>query len=129
MVNLEGEALLRAFANFDLNINNATIQVFLMVAHRGECAQKELELELGLSDASSSRNVSFWTDDIDKKGRRGWGLIERRENPEDRRYKLLRLTPEGQQFFAKLQASRDGRMDGWDFERPVGPGNEKPRRG
>ena len=104
MDSIAGLALLKAFTKFDLNINNATMMVFLTVARRGECIQRNLEEELGLSNASASRNVSYWTDDIQRStGKPGPGLIERKENPTDRRYKILRLTPKGREFYEEIR--------------------------
>ena len=38
-----------------------TVMTFLFVAQRGRCTQKDVEEELGLTNSSASRNVSFWT--------------------------------------------------------------------
>jgi DNA-binding MarR family transcriptional regulator len=107
----EGAATLRALAAIDININNATMQVFLIVAQRGECLMRDVGREVGLSTAALTRNVSYWTDDIRRgTGFPGLGYIDRRENPANRAQKVLRLTLKGQAFFAEMQASRDGTL-------------------
>jgi DNA-binding MarR family transcriptional regulator len=83
-------------------INITTLAVFLAVASRGRCNQKEIEEELGLSNASCSRNVSYWCDRrYDREA--GFGFIQRVENYDDRRYKELTLTPKGQAFYESLR--------------------------
>lgn len=106
---------LNTFGKLDPNMQLQTMLVFLTVARRGQCTQKDIELELGLTNASASRNVSYWTElKIWPKGEdeaiAGMGLIERIEDPRDRRYKLLRLTPAGKKFYTKLR-SIDGKSD------------------
>src|SRR5690349_16337336 len=80
-----------------------TLLVFLFVASRGRCSQKDVEQELKLTNASTSRNISYWTDRrFDRKP--GMGFIERVENDYDRRVRELALTPRGEAFYRRLKA-------------------------
>ncbi len=83
----------------DLNI--ATLRVFLSVAVRGTCTQKDVEEELGISNASCSRNVSYWCD-VKYDRTKGWNYIARVEDKADRRFKSLTLTKKGKAFYEAL---------------------------
>lgn len=88
--------------NVDSELQLQTLRAFLFVAQRGKCSQKDVEIELGISNASASRNVSYWTDRrFDR--REGMGFIERVEDDYDRRYKALKLTDKGRNFYDKLR--------------------------
>ncbi|HEY0329778.1 MAG TPA: MarR family transcriptional regulator [Rhodopseudomonas sp.] len=79
-----------------------TIKTFLFIASRGKCTQKDVEMELKVSNAAVSRNVSYWTDRrYDREA--GMKFIERVENDYDRRFRELTLTPAGKQFYKELQ--------------------------
>jgi DNA-binding MarR family transcriptional regulator len=82
-------------------VSITTVLVFLFVARRGKCTQKDVEVELKISNASASRNVSFWTDRRYDRAK-GFGFIERIEGDHDRRFKELTLTPNGQAFYKRL---------------------------
>lgn len=89
-------------AEVDTELQLQTLRCFLFVAARGTCSQKDLELSLGLTNASASRNISYWTDRrFDRKP--GKGFIERVEDDYDRRFKTLTLTKKGKDFLAKLR--------------------------
>lgn len=86
----------------DNELQIQTLRVFLFVAHRGSCTQKDVELALNYSNSSASRNVSYWTERrFDK--REGKGFIVRLEDPTDRRYKVLTLTKKGKEFFERIR--------------------------
>lgn len=98
---------LELFSKIDSEIQLQTILCLLYVARKGECMQRDVEIELGLTNGSASRNISYWTDRrFDRKP--GIGFIERTENDYDRRFKLLRLTPEGKQFMKQLEGLSNG---------------------
>lgn len=71
----------------------------LYIGRRGVCVQKDIERELGQSNAAASRNINWWT----RTGTKGLNYVERYEDPTDRRNNMLRLTREGQEFFNKLR--------------------------
>lgn len=94
---------LEAFAEVDPELQLQTIRVFLFVAHRSPCNQKDIEFALGMTNSSCSRNVSYWTDRrFDRKP--GKGFIARVEDPADHRYKLLTLTKRGRDFLDQLRS-------------------------
>ena len=91
-----------AFADINPEMQLNTLLTFLFVAQRGSCNQKDLEVALGLSNATASRNVSYWTDSK-RYGVDGVGFIDRVEDPQDRRYKLLTLSAKGRKFYQKIR--------------------------
>lgn len=91
-----------AFAGVNPEVNATMILVFLFIAQRGICTQKDVEISLGLTNATASRIVSWWCD-VKRFGKEGAGFIERMEDPRDRRYKLLKMTPEGEKFYQRLK--------------------------
>lgn len=86
----------------DDQIQIQTLRCLLYVASRGQCSQKDLEQSLGMTNASASRNISYWTERrFDRKA--GKGFIERSEDEFDRRFKSLTLTRKGKAFMQKLR--------------------------
>jgi DNA-binding MarR family transcriptional regulator len=86
----------------DTELQIQTLRCFLFVAHRGSCTQKDVENALKLSNASASRNISYWTDRrFDRK--EGKGFIMRVDDPQDRRFRVLTLTKKGRDFFNLLR--------------------------
>lgn len=78
-----------------------TLKVFLYIAERGTCQQREVEEGLKLTNATTSRNVSFWTE---RRFDRAEGLrfVDRVSDDYDRRIRNLSLTPKGRDFYDKL---------------------------
>ena len=78
-----------------------TVRILLFIAARGSCNQKDIERELNMTNASASRNVSYWTD---RKADRQKGMeyVSRTEDPYDRRYKILTLSLKGKDFMERL---------------------------
>lgn len=96
------ERAIEQFSEVDEEIGIQTLRAFLFVAARGSCAQKDVELGLGQTNASASRNISYWTDRrFDRKP--GKGFIMRVEDPYDRRFRSLTLTQRGREFVEKLR--------------------------
>lgn len=87
-----------AFADVSPDMSVATVLTFLYVGRRGVCIQKDVEKELGLSNAAASRNINYWCVTGSKK----LEFIERYEDADDRRYNRLRLTRKGQGFLDRL---------------------------
>lgn len=86
----------------DSQIQIQTLKCLLYVAARGQCSQKDLEVTLGMTNASASRNISYWTERrFDRKP--GKGFIERVEDEYDRRFKSLTLTKKGKAFMQRLK--------------------------
>jgi DNA-binding MarR family transcriptional regulator len=94
------------FAHIDPAMSLSNMMTFLYIARRGTTTQRDIELELGLSNAAASRNVSYWTD-MKIWGKPGQGYVERYEDPKDRRYKIVRLTKKGREFYDRLVGKPD----------------------
>lgn len=89
-----------------------TLLVFFFIAERGTCTQKDVEEGLDLTNASTSRNVSYWTERrFDRE--RGMGYVERVPDEFDRRLRNLSLTEEGKRFYRKLVAELDDMIKIW----------------
>ena len=91
------------FTSVNPEVNATAILIFLFVAQRGTTTQKDIEVALGLNNATASRGVSWWCD-VKRYGQRGAGFLEREEDPRDRRYRLVRLTEDGKAFYLRLRA-------------------------
>ena len=86
----------------DYDVPYPALQVFLYVAKHQGCQQKDVEENLGLTNASASRNVSIWTDRRADR-RPGFGFITRDFDPYDQRYRVLNLTEAGKAFYEKIR--------------------------
>lgn len=103
-----GKSMFEFMSKFrDLNneIQAQTIQTFLYIAmsEKREIPMGELGDALGLSQASVSRNISFFAK-VNRHGSKGANLLGSREDPQERRRKLVHLTSRGTQFFAELES-------------------------
>ncbi|OUE44484.1 hypothetical protein BZY95_06355 [Billgrantia desiderata SP1] len=82
-------------------IQAQSIHLLLEVAIQPDITMGELIRKTHLSQASCSRNVSLLSD-MDRHDRPGLGLVEAREDPAERRRKIVRLTPKGRELIAQL---------------------------
>ena len=93
----------------DEDIGAQTITVLLTVAQNdGKLIVSDLERLCGLTRESASRNLTLLSGRKLKDGRHGYGLVEHRENEQDRRVKILYLTRRGQQMIQKILAAIPG---------------------
>jgi DNA-binding MarR family transcriptional regulator len=82
----------------ELDLSITHMKTLHVLADGGsELSVKELSDRLGLSLPGASRIV-------DALLRRGW--LERREDPDDRRMKRVRITAEGQKVLERIEAAR-----------------------
>jgi DNA-binding MarR family transcriptional regulator len=82
----------------ELDVSITHMKTLHVLADGGsELSVKELSDRLGLSLPGASRIV-------DALMRRGW--LERREDPDDRRMKRVRITDEGRKVLARIEAAR-----------------------
>jgi len=93
---------LEEFKGLSADITVASVLTLLYIGRRGISVQKDIERELGLSNASASRNVNYWC----QTGTKGFAFVERYEDPDDRRHNRLRLTREGAEFYERLRNPR-----------------------
>lgn len=76
--------------------------VFLFVAQRGACTQKDIEIGLSRPTATISRIVSWWCEQRIH-GVNGVGFLRRVEDPRNRRYRIISLTSAGEEFYKKIK--------------------------
>jgi len=74
------------------------VQALGIVAAEPGIEQKDLLKALGCSNGAASRTASILTS-LGNRKKDGLGLIDRRENPLDRRQRILKLTPAGERLF------------------------------
>lgn len=68
--------------------------------------QRDVEARLGLSNASASRNVAYWSKQH-KRGVPGKDFISQYVNPDDRRYRRIDLTAKGKAFIDQLEKTME----------------------
>jgi DNA-binding MarR family transcriptional regulator len=66
--------------------------------HGGACGVSDIGLQLGVTSAAASQMIDRLAQ---------MGLLERTEDPHDRRVKLLNLTPKGHALIIKAQDARN----------------------
>jgi DNA-binding MarR family transcriptional regulator len=93
------------FRELDPEMSSQTIATLLLVALNPGIRVLALGPKLGLERSAASRNVERLASITTKTGVRGWGLIEYRDDPEDRRAKCLYLTTKGEKFLQSVLQS------------------------
>lgn len=96
--------LISVFRDLDQDMPMTQAICFLWVALNEGRTQVELRQALNMPSATSSRNLAALSK-VHRLGKAGHNLIEWAENPEDRRAKLLYLTPKGRAFVETLLAT------------------------
>lgn len=82
-------------------IQSQTIHLLLEVAIQPDITMSELIRKTNLSQASCSHNVSLLSN-RDRDNKPGLGLVESREDPAERRRRIVKLTQKGQELMASL---------------------------
>lgn len=101
------ERVLEEFAAVNPDMTLPAIRTMIHVINNPGLTQRDLESYMELSNAGSSRNVSFWAEIRGTADRRpGLHYMTRTEDPSDRRYRLLHLTAKGKQFADRLKGVR-----------------------
>ena len=81
----------------NLLINPIAKSIFFYVASHAPCHKKAVEIDIGISTASSSRNTDLLSAEYGK-GQPGLNLIKKEVDPENNRRQILSLTKKGEQL-------------------------------
>lgn len=81
----------------DANLTRGALRCLLYVGHHPRCTHKDLMAYLHADKAQIARTLSEMEDNQ-------W--MERVPDPEDRRSRLLQLSPRGCELYARMRASR-----------------------
>ncbi len=98
--------LRRVFAlyrSLDITATITNLEAFLIIASSGSTTMVELVKRLDCSKSHTSLIVSLLSQ-YGRGQKKGMGLVNIFEDPADRRYKLITLTPAGLELAAKLEA-------------------------
>ena len=79
---------------------NAAI-TFVYVAMNEPCLKRDMELALGFETSTGSRNTDYLTK-VNRLRKPGLDLINKEDDPDDRRQTILTLTPKGKDFIKQL---------------------------
>jgi DNA-binding MarR family transcriptional regulator len=95
---------MRDFKRFmdETDLSFSQISVLMRLKHAGRSGVSKIGGQMGVTKAAASQAVDRLVD---------LGLVERTEDPEDRRAKRLSLTQEGQTMIEKGIAARSQRME------------------
>jgi len=85
---------LKSLRALDSDMPLAQAHCLLIIAQHEGLSVKELADRAGIGMASASRYISLFSKPPTP-GRKGLGLVEAREDPLERRKKIVRLTPKG----------------------------------
>ena len=88
----------------DLTIPSQQLLLLLALYNQSSLSQSRLETYTGVSGASNSRNIAKLGQG--EFGKKGHGLVESYEDPQDRRTKMVRLTPKGASLLKSLLTKR-----------------------
>lgn len=90
------------FRDLEAELPTQTVVCFLLIADADDdIHMRDLQTSLDISSASTTRNVSHLSVHY-KPGVAGLGLVEAYEDPNDRRYKRVRLTKKGDALRTRL---------------------------
>ena len=79
------------------------VQIFLIVAERGQCTFQELMDELNLTNSAVSRSVMAMGD-VHRKGGQGFELLETFKDPAEGRRFLVCLSRKGKTLYRQLES-------------------------
>lgn len=100
--------LLSVFAGIDRNMQMITalclLNVMAMIHKQGGSTVRDVERGLSMSSGSASRNVSYWGEGNKDSKVSGHGFLDWEIDPQDRRRRVLNLTPEGKKFMKAITA-------------------------
>ena len=85
-----------------LLINPIAKSIFFYVASHAPCHKKAVEMDIGISTASSSRNTDLLSSEYGK-GQQGLNLIRKEVDPTNNRRQILFLTKKGERLAKTLK--------------------------
>lgn len=96
--------LVEELRKLDPEMQLQTVQVLLAVAHAGDAGVPMTNLadNLGISQASASRNVAALGNKLNRHKQPGLGLLESKEDPADYRRKIVKVTAKGNRMIERL---------------------------
>ena len=92
----------------DVEMPAQVIACFLFVAANDGCTTKELQEELELTAASTSRNTTWLTGEHRSNPKRGLNLVTKEVYRPNKRMRILRLTTEGRKLANLLSTQLNG---------------------
>lgn len=95
-------AQIEVFRSLDPEMPSQIIAAFLLIAMNPGVRVLALSPKLGLHASSMGRAVTRLSTLTTKTGLRGWGLVEYRDDPDDRRASTVHLTSKGEKFLQQL---------------------------
>ncbi|WP_142850667.1 MarR family winged helix-turn-helix transcriptional regulator [Telmatospirillum sp. J64-1] len=90
--------VLEEFRKLDPELPIQIALILLLIAEKPGISNRELVQLTGLGKSSVARNVAILSKEHGK-----FGLVTYYEDPEDRRNKVAKLTPEGQRFINSIK--------------------------
>lgn len=105
-------AVMEVFRSVDPEIQAQTVLTFLMIARQPGIPMRTIQTRLDVASSTASRNVAYLSDLNYKPSRKGHGFVVAREDPADRRNKLVFLTPKGKKFLQNLETAMSGETYG-----------------
>ena len=96
------------FRRLDPDPTVQVVQALLAVAVWEEAALHELAARLDVSPSTISRNMGM-LGEYGRGQKKGLRLVLVHEDPQDRRYKVVRLTPRGREVVARMVEAVKGR--------------------
>ncbi len=94
--------LIDLFRVLDQNIPAQQISLFIEVATNEGITMQNLANKLGLLQSTCSRTVSALSK-VHRVNKAGLDLVEAKEDPMDRRFKVVKLSPKGKRLWMQIQ--------------------------
>lgn len=109
-------AVLDEFLKLSPTITVLQARAFLHCAVGEGSTQKSIEEKLGTTNATASRTLAKWMD-WERPGEPGYGMIRSEVDPQDRRYRIITLTPKGHEFIRRIGSLLKGVNDNGNTSR------------
>lgn len=90
--------IIEEFRKLDKEMQAQQMLIYLTIMSSPGITQREIEQKLDLESSSVSRNVAA-LGAVTRKGKEGHNLIVTKEDPNDRRYKVVHPTAKGKSVF------------------------------